>query len=57
MNRTEFLKQQALSGANKCRRAPLPPFAAADEQGSIPERKALALKMLFDHMPVFIGPK
>jgi len=57
MNRTEFLKQQALSGANKCRRAPLPPFSAADEQGSIPERKALALKMLFDHMPVFIGPK
>ncbi len=55
MTRTEFLREQTLSGANKCRRAPLPPLSVADEPYSLAERKALALKAIFDHMPVYIG--
>ena len=57
MTRTEFLREQALSGANKCRRAPLPPMSVRDEPCGLTERKALALKLIFDTMPVYIGPK
>lgn len=57
MTRTEFLREQTVSGANKCRRAPLPQLSVADEPYSLPERKALALKAIFDHMPIYIGEK
>lgn len=57
MTRTEFLREQTLSGANKCKRTPVPEHSVADEKCSIAERKALALKWLFDEMPVYIGPK
>ncbi len=57
MTRTEFLREQTLSGANKCRRAPLPFISVADEPCSLPERKALVLKEIFEKMPVYIGPK
>ncbi len=57
MTRTEFLKEQTLSGANKCRRTPMPSVSVADEPVSIAERKALGLKWIFDNMPVYIGPK
>ena len=57
MTRTEFLRQQTISGANKCRRTPIPPMSVANEPCSLSERKALALKMTFDTMPVYIGPK
>jgi len=55
--RTAFLREQTLSGANKCRRADLPKsWTTANEPGSLPVRKALGLKMIFDHMPLYIGP-
>ena len=57
MKRTEFLRAQTLSGANKCRRAPLPSLSAAEENVGLTQRKALALKLLFDHMPIYIGPR
>ena len=57
MTRTEFLREQTVTGANKCRRAPLPQMSVADEHCSLPERKALALKMIFDDMPIYIGKK
>lgn len=55
MTRTEFLRQQTVSGANKCCRAPLPAFSTAEEPVSLAERKALALVKLFENMPVYIG--
>ncbi len=57
MTRTEFLREQALSGANKCMRAPFPKMSVADEPFGIATRKALALKLIFEHMPVYIGPR
>jgi len=57
MTRTEFLRQQTISGANKCARAPLPARSVADEPLSLTERKALALCRIFDEMPVYIGPR
>ncbi|MBQ1217915.1 MAG: hypothetical protein IIX85_08155 [Clostridia bacterium] len=57
MTRTEFLKEQTLSGANKCRRAPMPDLSTADEPLSLTERKALALKKVFEAMPVYIGER
>ncbi|MBQ4086376.1 MAG: pyruvate formate lyase family protein, partial [Clostridia bacterium] len=55
--RTAFLREQTLSGANKCRRADLPKsWTTANEPGSLPVRKALGLKMIFDRMPLYIGP-
>ncbi|MBO4971979.1 MAG: hypothetical protein J6D45_04125 [Clostridia bacterium] len=56
MTRTEFLREQTLSGKNKCKRMPVPFFSVADAPYSLPERKALALKYIFDNMPVYIGP-
>lgn len=44
-----------MSAANKCRRTPIPSLSFADEPYSIPERKALALKWIFDNMPIYIG--
>ncbi|MBQ8407308.1 MAG: hypothetical protein IJY39_00440 [Clostridia bacterium] len=57
MTRTEFLREQTVSGANKCKRAPLCPVSVADQPFSLPERKALALKQVFDSMPIYIGQK
>ena len=57
MTRTEFLREQTLSGANKCRRAPLPPMSVRDEPCSLTERKALVLNRIFTTMPVYIGPR
>ena len=57
MTRTEFLREQTVSGANKCRRTPIWPMSVAEEDCSLSERKALALKRIFDNMPVYIGPK
>ncbi len=55
MNRTDFLKAQTLSGANKCIRTPIPFLSVKDAPCSLPERKALALTAIFENMPVFIG--
>jgi len=57
MTRTEFLREQTLSGKNKCKRAPLPKISVADVGLSLPERKALALTEIFERMPVYIGEK
>ena len=54
--KTNFLREQTLSGANKCMRAPLPDgWSTADLPYSLPERKALGLKMIMEKMPLFIG--
>jgi len=55
MTRTEFLREQTINGANKCCRTPLPQMSTADEPFSLTERKALALKKIFDNMPIYIG--
>ena len=57
MTRTEFLREQTVSGANKCRRTSFTPVSFANEPCSLTERKAMTLKWLFDTMPVYIGPK
>ena len=57
MTRTEFLREQTLSGANKCRRTPYVPMSVSDANCGIVERKALALKKIFDNMPAYIGEK
>ncbi len=57
MTRTDFLREQTISGANKCRRTPIPPLSVADEPCSITERKALVLKKIFESMPIYIGPR
>ena len=56
MNRTDFLRQKTISGENKINRAPLPPsWSVSGENLSLPERKAVGLKMILDNMPLFIG--
>lgn len=57
MTRTEYLREQTISGANKCCRAPLPNVSFKDEPCSLPERKAKALKYIFDNMPIYIGKR
>ena len=57
MTRTEYLRAQALSGANKCCRTPLPRVSFKDESCSISERKAKALRYIFENMPIYIGKK
>ena len=57
MTRTAFLREVTLSGANKCRRAPIPFLSVAHEPCSLAERKALALKCILDGMPVYIGER
>lgn len=57
MTRTEFLREQTVSGANKCRRAPLPAMSVMEEPCSLTERRALALCKIFECMPVYIGPR
>jgi len=54
---TSFLREQTLSGKNKCCRTGLPKdWSTVNEPGSLPVRKALGLKMIFDRMPLYIGP-
>ena len=55
MTRIEFLREQTVSGANKCARTPMPPMDVSEEDMSLPERKALGLARLFETMPVYIG--
>ena len=56
MNRTDFLRQQTISGENKIERAPLSlNWSVSEENLSLPERKSLGLKMILDNMPLFIG--
>ena len=57
MTRTEFLREQTLTGANKIKRAPLQLMSVADEPLSLAERKALALSKIFETMPIFIGER
>ena len=57
MTRTEFLREQTVSGANKRCRTPIIPMSVADEPGGIAERKALVLKKIFENMPIYIGPQ
>ena len=55
-SRISFLREQTLTGVNKCKRTPLSSdFCTADVPVSLPERKALGLSKLFEEMPVFIG--
>ncbi len=55
MTRIEFLREQTVSGANKCARTPMPPMDVSKEPLSLPERKALGLAKIFETMPVYIG--
>ena len=52
-----FLREQTVSGANKCRRAPMPYIDVSNEPLSLPERKARGLYEIFTRMPVYIGEK
>ena len=53
--RTAFLREQTLKSLNKTGRRSMPDWSTADEPCSLLERKALALKKIFDEMPVYIG--
>ena len=55
MTRTEFLREQAITGANKIKRRPLPDVSVADIPLGIEERKAAATVWIFENMPVYIG--
>ncbi len=57
MTRIEFLREQTVSAANKCARTPMPPMDVSEEPLSLPERKALGLKKIFETMPVYIGKR
>ncbi len=54
-NLTAFLREQTVLNANKCVRAPMPPFDVSALPCSIPERKAIGLKQIFETMPLFLG--
>lgn len=56
MTRTEFLRKNARDGVHKSCRAALPvAWSAVDLPGAIAERKARAMAMILDGMPLFIG--
>ncbi|MGI5894407.1 MAG: pyruvate formate lyase family protein [Candidatus Merdivicinus sp.] len=56
MTRTEFLRQNARDSLQKEVRAALPEcWTATDLSGTIAERKAKAMAMIFDEMPLYIG--
>ena len=55
MTRTEFLREQTVTGANKIKRAPIPSVSVTDMPVSIAERKAEALAWIFGNMPIYIG--
>jgi len=54
-NRTEFLREQTLSGKNKTARRLMPRIDVSGAPGGIPVRKALALRCICRQMPLFIG--
>ena len=56
MTRTEFLRKQTLDCAHRAARTIMPSdWSTADAPYGLNMRKALAEKMLFDNMPVYIG--
>ena len=55
--RIRFLRQETVSGRNKCRRCPMPAYSTAQQPGGIPIRKALGREWIFKNMPVYIGPE
>lgn len=56
MTRTEFLRKNARDHAHKAARVAMPEsFSAVDYPGTIAERKAHAMELLFDSMPLYIG--
>lgn len=56
MTKTEFLRKQAIESVHKKARVAMPKqWSTADVKCSLPERKAYALKMIFDEMPIYIG--
>lgn len=56
--RIAFLRKQTLESLNKSARRSMPAdWSTADLPVSLPERKALALKKIFDEMPLFIGER
>ncbi len=58
MTRTEFLRRQARDSAHKAARAAMPEcWSAVELPGGIAERKAQAMAMIFDAMPVYIGER
>ena len=56
MLRTEFLRQEMINAAHKGARKILPKdWSVSDWNISLPERRAQALKQLFEKMPLYIG--
>lgn len=56
MSRIAFLKQAMLDAVHKRARMALPKdWSTADLPLSLPERKAYALKLIFEKMPLYIG--
>jgi formate C-acetyltransferase len=55
--RTVFLKNETISGRNKTARAPMPKIDLSGIDESLPVRKAMALKAVFEKMPIYIGDK
>lgn len=56
MTRTEFLRKNARDGVQKEARAAMPEcWSAVELPGTIAERKAKAMAMIFDGMPLYIG--
>lgn len=57
-DRIDFLREMTVSGANKCKRAPLPnDLDVSTLPLSIAERKATALSLIFARMPLYIGER
>ena len=55
--RTLFMREETISNRNKsARRAIDERWSAAHLPGGLCERKARATNMIFDHMPLYIGP-
>ncbi len=54
--RISFLREQTISAKNKIKRTPIKTeWSTAYLPYSLPERKALGLKMILDNMPLYIG--
>lgn len=57
MDRIDYLREQTLSGKNKCRRMPFVYSTVENEDGGLCVRKSLALCRLFEEMPIYIGSR
>ena len=56
MTRTEFLRGRMREAAHKCARISMPPeWDVSDTGGSLSERKARAIRMIFEKMPLYVG--